>query len=37
MEMDLHTDERIEGIYVPAIFFRDQTFRTNLSECANAP
>ena len=32
--MSLRTDERIEGVYVPEIFFRDLTFSTELSACA---
>lgn len=35
--MDLHTDDRIEGIYVPGIFFQGQTFDTELAPCGKAP
>ena len=31
--MSLYTDERIEGVYVPEIFFRDLTFSAELSAC----
>lgn len=34
--MDLRTDERIEGVYVPETFFPD-TFSTELSACSEAP
>ena len=34
---DLFTDDRIDGIYVPEIFFQSQTFSTTLSECRDAP
>ena len=35
--MDLHTDDQIEGIYVPGIFFQGQTFDTELAPCGKAP
>ena len=34
---DLHTDERIEGVYVPDLFFRALTFSPTLSPCGQAP
>ena len=33
--MSLSTDERIEGVYVPEIFFRDLTFSSELSSCGD--